>query len=104
MIVEDEEAIDPNSWTTKELVKHLYREIKQLQQNQEENASKVEDIKSNLADIRAEIAKENLLRLERDRAKDEELERHKIRMKAYIAAASIIGGLVTTFVGFLLGL
>lgn len=104
MSLEEEEAIDPNSWTTKELVKHLYREIKSLHENQETYKQEIFQIKSGLSEIKSEIAKETLLRMERDKAKEEELERHKMRTKAYIAAASIIGGIVTTLLGFLLGL
>lgn len=40
--VEIDERIDPNSWTTKELVKHLYREIQDIHKNQAEMLKAIE--------------------------------------------------------------
>ncbi len=35
MFDEKDEVIDPNAWTTKELVKHLYREMQEIHKNQQ---------------------------------------------------------------------
>lgn len=42
--VEVEDRIDPNSWTTKELVKHLYREIQDIHTNQQKMIETIEKL------------------------------------------------------------
>ena len=42
MLDEKDEIIDPNSWTTKELVKHLYREMQEIHKNQQETMKAIE--------------------------------------------------------------
>lgn len=41
---ETDETIDPNSWTTKELVKYLYREMHEIQKNQERMMRSIEKL------------------------------------------------------------
>ena len=40
--IETDERIDPNSWTTKELVKYLYREMQEIHKNQAEMLRAIE--------------------------------------------------------------
>lgn len=41
--IEVDETIDPNSWTTKELVKYLYREVQEIHKNQQEMLRFIEE-------------------------------------------------------------
>lgn len=43
----EDEQINPNAWTTKELVKHLYREMNELHQNQQEMMKAIERLERN---------------------------------------------------------
>ena len=40
--IEVDDRIDPNSWTTKELVKYLYREMQEIHKNQQEMLKAIE--------------------------------------------------------------
>jgi len=41
--IEIDDTIDPNSWTTKELVKYLYREMQEIHKNQQEMIKFIEE-------------------------------------------------------------
>jgi len=99
-----EDVIDPNSWTTKELVKHLYRELKEVHSKQEKHLSEYIEIKGKLEEISTEVNRQATIYEERERQREEEIEKQKMRMKAYVAAASIVGGILTTVISFLLGI
>lgn len=100
----EEDVIDPNSWTTKELVKHLYRELKEVHSKQEKHLSEYVEIKGKLEEISAEVSRQATVHEEKERQREEELEKQKLRVRAYIAAASLVGGILTTVMSFLLGL
>ena len=113
MINEDpNDSINPNEWTTKELVKHLYRELTEIKLNQTLAAKTLALLQKDLDDRkflisetkeRQEEAHKTLQLLQedlRERKIIEDLEENKRRknMAAVAIIAGIAASILTSFV------
>lgn len=81
---EEEELIAPEQWTTKELVKHLYREMKAIRQEQEH-------IKGSLEVLEKDLERREIIQAEAEK-----------RRKSQMAIVGVAGGLVGVFIEFVI--
>jgi len=84
--IETEDTINPNSWTTKELVKYLYREMQEIHKNQQET-------QSTLKKLEEDMQKRIILQ-----------EQQEKRNKLMIGAAGVLGSVVAIVVKAVLGI
>jgi len=80
---DDKISLNPDEWTQKELVRHLYREIKAIQEEQH----KMQDTLKKLED---DLEKRTILQEEQEK-----------RRKGQIAFAGVAGGLIGVLIEFL---
>lgn len=80
----DEQFINPDSWTEKELLKHLYREVKEIKTQIVHIESSIRDLDQKFEVVEKMVAEERTIR----KTKEEEI--HK-RINRSSTVAAIVG-------------
>ncbi len=84
---ENEHFINPDSWTEKELLKHLYREVKEIKGSLINIDSSIRDLELKSESIEKRVAEERTIR----KTKEEDI--HK-RMTLNNTVAAIVGVII----------
>ena len=89
-------TIKPEEWTIAELVKHLYREVVEIKEFQ-----------SNMADslslLEKDLERRRIILEEESKRIKEEREKEQAKQKAYIAIASVVGGVIASIIQAVFG-
>ena len=62
----NEQFINPDSWTEKELLKHLYREVREIKQNMVGWESSIQNLQKELKEVKEKVDKERTIRETRE--------------------------------------
>lgn len=85
-MIEDNDVINPEEWTTKELVKHIYRELKKIEE-------KLTSLESDVSELKDDMKARKVI--EKDQSK---------REARLIGITAVVIAALTLFLDFIFGI